>query len=154
MVQDTLESLLYLVENDAEGVAKFIRELQLIAQTQKEEAKRLAELAKKNEERIKNILRDVQSCMYRLGLKNLQAGAYQFKITKGREVVEVDLDRLPSEYKKAELELDYTKIPDELKEFIKNEKHIDKNELKKLLKEGKTIEGVTLVQNPDSISLK
>lgn len=154
MVQDTLESLLYLVEHDAEGVAKFIRELQLIAQTQKEEAKRLTELAKKNEERIEKILRDVQNCMYRLGMKNLQAGAYRFKITKGREVVKVDLDRLPSEYKKAELELDYTKIPDELKEFIKNEKHIDKNELKKLIKEGKTIEGVSLVQNPDTISLK
>ncbi len=136
--QDTLDSLKVLVEEQAEEVAKYIRELEMIAKIQKEEAASLAEAAKKTQEKADKVLSNVQYCMQQLGTTELQAGAYQFKVSKGREIVEVDLDKLPSEYKIVETV----------------EKHMDKNDLKKLIKQGTKIEGVSLVRKPDSLKLK
>ncbi|MER2006314.1 MAG: siphovirus Gp157 family protein [Psychrobacillus sp.] len=138
MVQDTLESLLPIIEGKAEDVARYIRELQLIAGTQKAEAASLAEAAKKTSEKADKIMANVAQCLKQLEQTELQAGAYKFKFTKGREVVQVDEEKLPKEYKTIQT----------------IEKPMDKNELKKLIKAGTQIEGVSLVRNPDSLSLK
>lgn len=135
--QDTLASLLPLIEDKAEYVAKYIREQELIAKVQKEEAKALTEAAKKTENRVAKLMGQVDYCMNQIGTKELQAGAYKFKYTKGREVVEVNEVEVPEEYF-------------ELKPVLK----YDKNDFKKLLKEGKQITGVSLVRKPDTLSLK
>lgn len=136
--EDTLASLLPMVEEKAEDVAKYIRELEMIAATQKAEAKRLSEEAVKTSERAAKVMKHVAECLQQMEQKELQAGAYKFKFTKGREVVEVDEKLLPKEYKTIET----------------IEKPMSKNDLKALIKNGEVIEGVRIVRNPDSLSLK
>ena len=128
-----------IIQEHSEDVAKYVKELELIAAAQKAEAKALAEEAEKNKARAARIMKDLEHTMIQMGLQEVKAGPYQFKFKKGSTVTIVDEKRLPEQYWK---EVPATKVP------------LTKPELKKLMDAGTMIEGVQIVKNPDTLTLK
>lgn len=138
-IADTLESLQLPLEDKAENIIKYAKNIQAMAEARKNESKRLAELAKADEKRAERILSYLDDSMKMMGKKKLTAGVFQVSYRKGVEVVEVDTERLPEEYW----------ILPEVKP-----QPIGKPELKKIIKEGKEIDGVRLVRKADSLVVK
>lgn len=138
-IADTLESLQLPLEDKAENIIKYAKNIQAMADARKNESKRLAELAKADEKRAERILSYLDDSMKMMGKKKLTAGVFQVGYRRGLEVVEVDTERLPEEYW----------ILPEVKP-----QPIGKPELKKMIKEGKEIDGVRLVRKPDSLTVK
>ena len=138
-ISDTLESLQLPLEDKAENIIKYAKNIQAMAEARKNESKRLAELARADEKRAERILSYLDDSMKMMGKKKLTAGVFQVGYRKGVEVVEVDTERLPPEYW----------ILPEVKP-----QPIGKPELKKIIKEGKEIDGVRLVRKPDSLTVK
>lgn len=135
----TMESIKALVSDSADGLAKYLKELEAIEQFQKEEAKALQELAKKTAKRKEKLLENIAEAMTAMELKEVQAGAYKFKFKKGSEVTEVNEHELPPMY--------FTE------EIVR--KPLPKADLKKAVKEsGITIPGVQVIRNPDKLELK
>ena len=128
-----------IVEERSEDIAKYVKELQLVAAAQKAEAAALTDAAKQNAARAERIMKDLEHTMMQMGLKEVKAGPYQFKFKKGSTVTIVDESRLPDQYWK---EVPATKQP------------LSKPELKKLMDAGTMIEGVQIVKNPDTLTLK
>lgn len=124
-------------EEKAENVIKYIKELEGLAEMQEAEAKRLQDAAKSKKNKAANLMDYLDFCMQQANLKEVKAGTFTLKYHKGSEVVEVDTDRLPQEFW----------IPQDAKPM-------GKTDLKKLLKEGAQIEGVSLVRKPDSLKVK
>ena len=138
-ITDTLESLQLPIEEKAENIIKFVKNIEAMAEARKSESKRLAELAATDLKRAERLLSYLDDSLRMLGKKKLTAGVFEVGYRKGVEVVEVDEERLPQEY------------------WITPEptpKPIGKPELKKLLKEGKEIPGVTLKRNSDKLVIK
>jgi len=134
---DTLEQYEADIADKAENIIKYRNELLGLAELQKEEAKNLVEAAKAKEAKAASLVKYLDETMKAIEAKELQAGVYKLDYRKGSEVVEVDEDKLPKKY------------------FIPQpSKPMSKPELKKLLKEGKEIEGVCLKRNPDSLQIK
>lgn len=138
-IADTLESLELPIEEKAENIIKYAKNIQAMAEARKNESKRLAELAAADTKRADRLLGYLDDSLRMLGKKKLTAGVFQVSYRKGVEVVKVDTERLPKEYWNAP---EPVAVP------------LGKPELKKMLKEGKTIEGVSLVRNPDSLVVK
>lgn len=134
---DTLEQFEANIAEKAENLIKYRNELLGLAELQKAEAKKFADAAKVKEAKAAAIVQYLDQTLKAIGSKELQAGAYKLNYRKGSEVVEVDEKKLPDMYK----------IP-------QPPKPIGKPELKKLLQEGKEIEGVCLKRNPDSLQIK
>lgn len=128
-----------IISEHSEDVAKYVKELELVAAAQKAEAKALAEEAEKNKDRAARIMKDLEHTMNQMGLTEVKAGPYQFKFKKGSTVTIVDEARLPEQYWK---EVPATKVP------------LTKPELKKLMDAGTMIDGVQIVKNPDTLTLK
>lgn len=133
---DTLEQYEANIVEKAENIIKFRNELLGLAELQKAEAKKLEDAAKAKEAKAEWLVKYLDDTMKAIEAKELQAGAYTLKYRKGVEVVEVDESLLPDEYK----------VPQPAKP-------LSKPELRKLLKEGKEIEGVWLRRNPDSLQI-
>lgn len=139
LIEDTLEALELPIEEKAENIIKYAKNIQAIAEARKKESKRLAELSAADTKRADRLLGYLDDSLRMQGKKKLMAGIFQVSYRKGVEVVKVDTERLPKEYWNTP---EPVAVP------------IGKPELKKLLKEGKTIEGVSLVRNPDSLVVK
>ena len=137
----TLESFKALVGDKSEGLAKYVKELQAVAAFQKQEAKELAEMAKKTAEKADKAMQRIGECLTAMELDEVQAGAYKFKFKKGSTVTEVDESELPERYWK-------TVRPPPVR------KPLTKPELKKLVDSGISIKGVKVVQNPPKLELK
>jgi hypothetical protein len=134
---DTLESLQIPIEEKAENVIKFAKNLEAMAEARKTEAKRLTEQAAKDAKKAERLLSYLDDAMRMLNKKKLTAGVFEVGYKKGLEVVKVDETRLPKEYW----------LP-------QKPKPMGKPELKKLVKDGVEIEGVTLERNPDKLTIK
>lgn len=134
-----LESYSVPLAQKAENVVKYSQHLVRLAEMQEVEAKELTEASKKNKERSESLIRYLDTAMQVSGLKELQAGVFNLKYHKGREVVQIDVDKLPEDY------------------FVTQEapppKPMSKPELKKLVESGEKIAGVTIVRNPDSLKV-
>ena len=136
----TLESFKALVGDKSEGLAKYVKELQAVAEFQKQEAKELAEMAKQTAEKAEKAMAQIAQCLTVMGLEEVQAGAYKFKFKKGSTVTEVDESELPEAY--------WIQPP------APPRKPLTKPELKKLVDSGISIKGVKVVQNPPKLELK
>jgi hypothetical protein len=139
---DTLEMLQMPLEEKVENIVKHMKTLEALADAKKLEAKRLSESASvdlKKAERLKNYMADN---LKNAGIKDLQAGVFNLKFRKGTEVVQVDETKTPSVDEAPHLYL------------YQEPKFMGKTDLKKLIKEGQTIPGVSIVRNPDSLVVK
>lgn len=134
---DTLEALQLPIEEKAENVIKYVKNLEAMAEARKNEAKRLTELAAKDLKRAEWLLNYLDSNLKILGKTKLTAGVFQLSYRKGSEVVEIDESKLPEFY------------------FIPQPaKPMPKTELKAIVKSGAEIPGVTVVRKPDSLVVK
>lgn len=137
LVKDTLDGATISLEEKAENIIKYAKNLQAAAEARENEAKRLTTLAKADLKKSQSLLNYLDQNLKMLNKSKLTAGIFEVKYRKGLEVVEVDEVKLPKQY------------------FVPQPpKPMGKTELKKLVKEGQTIEGVTLVRKPDTLVVK
>ena len=137
IVKDTLDSLQSPIEEKAENVIKYMKNLESDEKALKEEAERLkakADHVKKKREQLKNYL---DYNLQAAGIRELKAGLFEVRYRKGSEIIEINEEELPKDYW----------VP-------QDPKPLSKTELKKLIKSGNEIEGVRLVRNPDSLIIK
>ena len=137
-IQDTLESLQMPIEEKAENIIKFTRNLEAMAEARKAEAKRLTEQAGKDLKKAESLLNGLDNALRMMGKTKLTAGVFEIKYKKGSEVVLVDETKLPENYF--------------IKEVVK--KPMAKPELKLRLKSGVEIPGVSIIRNPDKLTIK
>jgi CRISPR/Cas system Type II protein with McrA/HNH and RuvC-like nuclease domain len=139
IIADTLEALQLPIEEKAENVIKFVKNLEAMAEARKTEAKRLTELAAKDTKKAEKLLSYLDDNLKMLGKTKLTAGVFQLSYRKGSEVIEIDEAKLP----------DFYWVPQPAKPM-------SKVELKAVLKAnpGVTIEGVSVVRKPDSLVVK
>jgi outer membrane translocation and assembly module TamA len=136
-LDNTLESYQVTIEEKAENIVKYIKNLEAMAEARKAEANRLTELASKDLKKAENLMNYLDSAMKMLGKKQLTAGVFELKYRRGSEVVEVNESLLPQDY------------------FVPQPpKAMGKTELKKLIKDGVEIPGVNLVRNADKLAVK
>jgi hypothetical protein len=135
---DTLESLQIPIENKAENIIKFAKNLEAMAEARKAEAKRLTEQAAKDLKKAERLISYLDHSLQMLNQKQLTAGIFEIKYKTGSEVVQVDETKLPKEFWKVETV----------------EKPFDKPTLKKYLKEGLEIPGVKVIRNADKLVIK
>lgn len=136
-IQDTLEANRDEFEAKASAIVGHIKNMRADAEAFKAESKRLAEEAKKIEKKQAFWTHYLDVNMKALDIKQLKDGVHELKYRKGTEVVEINEEQLPKQY------------------FVPQEpKPMGKTDLKKLVKEGQTIPGVSLVRNPDSLQIK
>jgi hypothetical protein len=135
---DTLESLQIPIENKAENIIKFAKNLEAMAEARKAEAKRLTEQAAKDLKKAERLIAYLDHSLQMLNQKQLTAGIFELKYKVGSEIVQVDETQLPKEFWKVETV----------------EKPFDKPTLKKYLKEGLEIPGVKVVRNADKLVIK
>lgn len=136
-ITDTLESLQISIEDKAENVIKFAKNLEAMAEVRKNEAKRLTEQAAKDIKKAERLTNYLDTTLQMLGKKQLTAGIFELKYKKGSEVVKIDESQLPELY------------------WIEVKKPFDKITLKNLVKEhGQEIPGVSLVRNPEKLVIK
>lgn len=136
-MSDTLEGLSLPLEEKAENIIKYAKNIEAMAEARKKEAARLNELAAKDLKKAQSLLNYLDQNLKMLNKSKLTAGVFEIKYRKGSEVVEIDVDKLPKEYY----------VPQE-------PKPMGKTELKKLLKDGQVIEGVTLVRKEPTLVIK
>jgi hypothetical protein len=140
--QDTLDSLQVPIEQKVENIVKYMKSLEALAEAKKAEAKRLSESAAsdlKKAEFFKNYMTDN---LKKAGINKLQAGVFSLGWRKGSEVVQVDESKIPRADEWPELYIDRDPV------------FMGKTDLKKMIKEGQEIPGVSLVRNPDSLVVK
>jgi hypothetical protein len=135
---DTLESLQIPIENKAENIIKFAKNLEAMAEARKAEAKRLTEQAAKDLKKAERLIAYLDHSLQMLNQKQLTAGIFELKYKTGSEIVQVDETQLPKEFWKVETV----------------EKPFDKPTLKKYLKEGLEIPGVKVIRNADKLVIK
>jgi hypothetical protein len=137
LINDTLDSLIMPIEQKAENIIKLTKEWEAIAEAKKAEAKRLSESAAADLKRAENLKAYLQYNLQAMHINKLQAGVFSLGFKKGSEVVEINEKELPKQY------------------FVPQPpKPIGKPELKKLVKAGEEIPGVSLVRKPDSLVVK
>jgi FKBP-type peptidyl-prolyl cis-trans isomerase len=144
-MQDTLDSLQAPIEEKVENIVKYTKSLEALAEAKKAEAKRLSESAAsdlKKAEWFKNYMADN---LQKAGISKLQAGVFALSFRKGSEVVQiVNEEEIPWTVKVNGIE----------HEIVKHEPKYNKTEIKKLLKLVDGIPGITLVRNPDTLTIK
>lgn len=100
---DTLESMKFEFEHDAEGYVKYIRNCEADAKMLKEEADHFADRAKAASNRATNAKKFLEYCLKACGIEKMNAGAFKLSIQKnGGKVpvtVNVDASELPDEYR-------------------------------------------------------
>jgi hypothetical protein len=137
---DTLDSLQAPIAEKAENLIKYMKNIEALAEAKKAEAKRLHEAAQADLMKVERLKEYLDQNLQRAGITKLQAGLFELKYRKGTEVVMVkeslDINTVPREYLKY-------KDPE-----------LNKVEIKKLLKTGIEIPGITLVRKPDSLVIK
>lgn len=128
MLQDTLEGIQGEIEEKADGYAKIIKNLTKDVDGLKAEEKRLADRRKAIENHIKGLKLNLESSMVAIDKKKFKTDMFSFGIQKNPAKLVID---------------DGVEVP---KEFIKVVESTDTTALKKAVKEGLELEGVSLVQ--------
>lgn len=135
---DTLDSAMWSIEIKAENIIKHMKTLEALADAKKLEAKRLSDSASSDLKKVEFFKNYLADNLKKANISKLQAGVFSLGFRKGTEVVQVDEYLVPEEFWVSEVVT----------------KPLGKSELKKLLKEGTEIPGVSLVRNPDSLVVK
>jgi hypothetical protein len=144
----TLEAYSVGIEEKAENIVKYIKNLEAMAEARKAEAKRLTELASKDLKKAENLMNYLDSAMKMLGKKQLTAGVFELRYRKGSEVIELNEGKIPSQFTTS------TGKTIDLITISSTQKVLSKVDLKKLLKDGEVIPGVMLVKNADKLAVK
>lgn len=136
-LSDTLESLQQPIEEKAENIIKYVRNIEALATAKKEEAKRLQSSASADLLRAENILKYLDENLKRANIDKMQAGLFEVKYRKGSTVVQIDENQLPAQYW----------VP-------QDPKPMSKTDLKKRLQAGETIPGAQLIKKSDTLVIK
>lgn len=136
-----LEGIAVPIAEKAENIVKIMKDLEADQAAYKAEADRLMLKANQNKKQVDYLKDYLDTNLKAAGIKELKAGVFELKFRKGTEVVQVDETKIPADFAKV------LYVPQE-------PKLIGKPEIKKLLKEGMEIPGVSLVRNPDSLVVK
>lgn len=126
---DTLESLDFEIELKADNYAKLMKNIEADILGFKTEEKRLADKRKALENKIKWLKSSLQNAMIATDKKKFKTDLFSFNIQKNppKLVLECE-DSIPSYY------------------YIEQEPKLDTKALKEALKEGRKVDGATLVQ--------
>lgn len=141
LYQDTLDSIQAPLEQKVENIVKYVRSLEALAEAKKAEAKRLSESAAGDLKKIEWFKNYMADNLQKAGINKMQAGVFALSFRKGSEVVELSdnldgyIDLIPEKFKKYKVD-------------------INKTEVKKALKAGAEIPGVSLVRKPDALVVK
>jgi hypothetical protein len=142
VLQDTLDSLQAPIEEKVENIVKYMKSLEALADAKKLEAKRLSDSASSDLKKVEWFKNYMADNLKKANITKLQAGIFSLGWRKGTEVVQVDETKTPTADEAPHLYL------------YQEPKFIGKTDLKKLIKEGKEIPGVSLVRNEDSLTIK
>lgn len=136
-IKETLDSLSLGIDEKLTNYAAMYKNLQADIEVFKAEENRIKNQRKVMENRLKWLKEEIDAAMKLAGKEELKNGTHSISYRKGSEVVEIDEKELPKEY------------------FIRPDPvPMGKNELKKLIKEGKEIKGVKIVRKPDTVQIK
>jgi hypothetical protein len=142
VLQDTLDSLQAPIEEKVENIVKYMKSLEALADAKKLEAKRLSDSASSDLKKVEWFKNYMADNLKKANITKLQAGIFSLGWRKGTEVVQIDETKTPTADEAPHLYL------------YQEPKFIGKTDLKKLIKEGKEIPGVSVVRNPDSLVVK
>jgi hypothetical protein len=142
VLQDTLDSLQAPIEEKVENIVKYMKSLEALADAKKLEAKRLSDSASSDLKKVEWFKNYMADNLKKANITKLQAGIFSLGWRKGTEVVQIDETKTPTADEAPHLYL------------YQEPKFIGKTDLKKLIKEGKEIPGVSIVRNPDSLVVK
>lgn len=126
---DTLESLQDAIEDKAENIAKFIRNLEADAKIIREEEQRLAERRRAIEAKVDKLKTYLQEQLEIAGLQKVKRPTITVSIQANPPSVDV---------------IDETAIPIDF--LIQQAPKVDKKSILERLKKGETVPGVTLKQ--------
>lgn len=126
-LRDTLDSIDGVIEDKAENIAKWIRNLEADANAFKEEETRFKEKKQATENKIKSLKRYLEDMMRLTGKTKFKAGVFNFALQKNPTSVEIH---------------DATLIPPQF--LIAQLPKIDKTAIKELLKQGEEVPGAEL----------
>jgi hypothetical protein len=140
--QSTLDSLQAPIEEKVENIVKYMKSLEALAEAKKSEAKRLSESAASDLKKVEFFKNYMADNLKKANITKLQAGVFSLGWRKGSEVVQIDDLQVPTPFEAPHL-------------YVEQEpKFIGKADLKKLLKEGQQIKGVSLFRNEDTLAIK
>ena len=117
---DTMEGLEGEIEAKADGYAKVMKELRVIADARKTEAKRLTDGAKSIEANIDRMKSVLETAMRATGKTKFRTTLFGYSIQKNPPSLKIDMpDRVPAEYLiPQEPKIDTVGIKKELKEGV------------------------------------
>ena len=127
-IQDTRESIKYLLEEKSEQLELILKEQETKEEKCKEISKYYAEKSKETKEKKDALKRMIMEAMENLGVKKIETETGTFTIRKNSPALIIENEEL---------------VPDKFKTIVQETK-IEKNEIKKALKEGEEIKGVRL----------
>jgi hypothetical protein len=142
VINDTLEAMQAPIEEKVENIVKYMKSLEALADAKKLEAKRLSDSASSDLKKVEWFKNYMTDNLKKANITKLQAGIFSLGWRKGTEVVQIDETKTPTADEAPHLYL------------YQEPKFIGKTDLKKLIKEGKEIPGVSLVRNEDSLTIK
>lgn len=127
-INDTLEALGGELEDKAINVAKFLRNLETLAETIKQAELDMAKRRRNLESRVSSLKGYLKTSMEQISISKIECPYFKLSIQSNPAAVVI---------------LDEEAIPDEFKEAVVTWK-IDKNAIKDALKIGKTVQGAIL----------
>ena len=136
-IQDTRESIKYLLEEKSEQLELILKEQETKEEKCKEISKYYAEKSKETKEKKDALKRMIMEAMENLGVKKIETETGTFTIRKNSPALIIENEEL---------------VPDKFKTIVQETK-IEKNEIKKALKEGEEIKGVRL-ESSQSLLIK
>jgi hypothetical protein len=142
VINDTMEAMQAPIEEKVENIVKYMKSLEALADAKKLEAKRLSDSASSDLKKVEWFKNYMADNLKKANITKLQAGVFSLGFRKGTEVVQIDETKTPTADEAPHLYV------------FQEPKFIGKTDLKKLIKEGKEIPGVSIVRNPDSLVVK
>ena len=127
-INDTLEILDVSIEEKVENTAKYIKNVESDIEGIKAEINRLTTLKKQKERNTEWLKTNIEYALKTKGIDKLEVGTFKCGYRKSESVEVDDLSVVPKKYTKHEIKA-------------------DKAALKKVLKEGKKINGVHIQEN-------
>lgn len=117
LLADTMEALEGEIEKKADGCARVMRELSASAKARREEAKRLTERARVEENNMKRIGAAVQNLMMIAGKRKLRTELFDISIAKNPDSLVIpDETKVPEQFLKAEISVDKAAIKQAMKD--------------------------------------
>ena len=127
-INDTRESIKYLLEEKSEQLELILKEQEMKEEKCKEISRYYAKKAKEIKDKKDTFKRMIMETMENLGVKKIETATGTFTIRKNAPALIIEDDRL---------------IPEKFKTIVQETK-IEKTEIKKALTDGAEIEGVRL----------